>query len=271
MSDKLRVVLLRGDDPHNLYLEQQLAQQHELVAVIVEPGKAQIDRIRRERRWRDYRAALYHRIRRNVLGLNAFRRSFFADLLASETAKNLVPPQEVVEDINSIAVINVIDTAKPDVCIVSCISIIKERILEKIDVPIINIHGGHLPDYRGCHCIFFAVIERQYGKIGSTIHFVDKGIDTGPTIEIARPSIEHSDTPESLYCKAEKLAADILSRDLGKFLSNGFVAATPAERRGRLILRRHRKFYHEVVYLLRRLSGGIDLPEVSEMQRWQES
>jgi len=47
-------------------------------------------------------------------------------------------------------------------------------------IGIINCHSGLLPDYRGCSCVEWAIYNDD--PVGATCHFVDSGIDTGPTI-----------------------------------------------------------------------------------------
>lgn len=45
--------------------------------------------------------------------------------------------------------------------------------------PIINVHPGLLPDYRGAQPIFWALFNNEK-KLGLSVHRVDAGIDTGP-------------------------------------------------------------------------------------------
>ena len=49
---------------------------------------------------------------------------------------------------------------------------------------IINIHPGILPDYRGCSCVEWALLNND--MIGNTAHFMDLNYDTGPIIEIEK-------------------------------------------------------------------------------------
>lgn len=89
-------------------------------------------------------------------------------------------------------------------------SILNTKILKTCRTDIINIHGGHLPDYRGNNCIYFACLNNDFEKIANTIHYLDKGIDTGDIIEIVHPVISDKDNPETLYCKAKRKAINRL-------------------------------------------------------------
>jgi methionyl-tRNA formyltransferase len=255
-SDKLRILLMRGNDPHNVYLEQLLSSEFDVVRVVVEPQKAQGRRLLRERKYRDYLAFQYHAVRRLVFGYTKFRREFFKRLTEGDPA-NL----ESIECnwINAASVARDIRGHGADICVVSCISIMSKKLIDEVGVPILNIHGGYLPDYRGCHCFFFAVLEGRLDRIGSTIHVVESGIDTGPVLKVAVPAVDYGDNPEKLYCKAEKLASEMLVRELKQLESGAKLTIRKQNFRGRLVLRRDRTIYHELKYHIYRLLGRIQL------------
>lgn len=56
-----------------------------------------------------------------------------------------------------------------------------EVFLERWPGAVINVHPSLLPEFPGLHAIEQA-IEHGAGTFGVTVHFVDKGIDTGPVI-----------------------------------------------------------------------------------------
>ena len=58
--------------------------------------------------------------------------------------------------------------------------IIQQNILKKIKKKIINIHLSYLPYNRGAHPNFWSFIEGT--PSGISIHYIDKGIDTGNVI-----------------------------------------------------------------------------------------
>ncbi len=63
-----------------------------------------------------------------------------------------------------------------------------------------NFHPGILPKYRGVG-IFSWVLLNGEDKTGTTLHLIDKGIDTGDIIEIRDFPITEKDTAYSLYKK----------------------------------------------------------------------
>jgi hypothetical protein len=68
---------------------------------------------------------------------------------------------------------------KPDFIIVNGTRIIKKELLDKLNVPVVNIHAGITPMYRGVHGGYWALVNSDKANFGATIHLVDKGVDTG--------------------------------------------------------------------------------------------
>lgn len=55
------------------------------------------------------------------------------------------------------------------------------RLIGSVAHGIVNVHPGLLPDYRGCSCVEWAILQND--KVGNTAHFMDEGYDTGPIID----------------------------------------------------------------------------------------
>ena len=251
------IAILCSDDAHHRYLVGVLASRFRVVAVVVEPGRAQRRRILARRKWVDYAYTLYHHARRTLFGLNAYRRRYFAD----------VPPYEQpaavreVEWINEPATAELLRAAAPDLTIVICTSILAKEVLAAAGPMIINVHGGFLPYYRGNHCFFFPFYRRTWDRIGSTLHFVDAGIDTGAIIENVVPPIHPNDTPEKLYCRAERIAIDRLAEWIAHWERGGVIPRHPQPERHPLSRTRDRGPFHDLHLWFRRMTGLHAVPE----------
>jgi phosphoribosylglycinamide formyltransferase 1 len=90
------------------------------------------------------------------------------------------------------------------ICLAGFMRILSPRLVERYMMRILNIHPSLLPAFPGLHAQRQAL---QYGvKVsGCTIHFVDKGVDTGPIIMQRAVSIFDSDTEESLSQRILKI------------------------------------------------------------------
>ena len=94
---------------------------------------------------------------------------------------------------NSQEFINKIKLLKPDLIIVFGSSIIKGEIINIYKDRIINLHLGLSPYYRGSGTNYFALVNNKPELFGSTIMFLNRGIDTGKIIHQLRPKMLLSD------------------------------------------------------------------------------
>ena len=88
--------------------------------------------------------------------------------------------------------------ARPDVVLVFGTGILREPLLAAFGGRIINIHLGLSPYYRGAGTNFWPLVNGEPEYVGATIHYLDAGIDTGPIMSHARPSIERTDGPHDI-------------------------------------------------------------------------
>lgn len=253
----LRVALLASDDAHHRYLAARLHERFGLAALIVEPGRDQRRRLWTRRRWRDWGWTLYHAWRRRLTGLTAYRRAYFAP---SDGAPDWpVAPDLMVDWINRAEVRDHLTAVRPDVTVIICTSILSRATLAATGLTI-NIHGGYLPWYRGNHCFFFALYDRAFDRIGSTIHLVDAGVDTGAIIAHVVPDLRADDTAETLYCRAEKAAIARLVTLLDGFAAGDPLPTTPQSAGGRQYYTRDRGPTHDLRLWWRRKRGRIGIP-----------
>lgn len=254
-----RIAILCSDDAHHAYLVATLASRFDVVAVVTEPAARQRRALRIRKRYVDYIYAIYHHWRRTLLGLNAYRKRYFAHAMPNMVSTGY--RTMTVDSINSPDVVRLLRSAQPDVTVVICTSILKAPVLEAAGPIVLNVHGGFLPYYRGNHCFFFALYNGDFDRIGSTIHFVNKGIDTGDVVERVEPSIFQDDNAEKLYCRAEKLAIDRLAFWLEQLEQGRDLPRRPQGFKGRLYLTRDRQPWHDILLWLRRRMGSVKLPE----------
>ena len=88
-----------------------------------------------------------------------------------------------VDSANSDECIQLLKSLEPDLVILSGTRIISKKTLTEVNAIFINIHAGITPLYRGVHGAYWALAEGKPELCGVTLHYVDKGIDTGKIIE----------------------------------------------------------------------------------------
>lgn len=107
------------------------------------------------------------------------------------------PPGAVaarVSSVNSAEARTLIQQYQPNVVVVNGTRVISHATLAAITCPIINMHSGITPLYRGVHGGYWALAERRPELAGTTVHLVDRGIDTGTILGQARLQITRRDS-----------------------------------------------------------------------------
>ena len=74
--------------------------------------------------------------------------------------------------------------------------VLSQRITERFRI--INSHPALLPAFPGAHAVRDALAAGAT-ETGTTIHWVDAGVDTGPIIAQEKVAIVQGDTEESLH------------------------------------------------------------------------
>ena len=90
-----------------------------------------------------------------------------------------------VNSVNSEEAREILRNVQPKVIVVNGTRIIGKETLECVNAAFINTHAGITPLYRGVHGGYWALVENKGSLVGTTVHLVDKGIDTGNIIEQA--------------------------------------------------------------------------------------
>ena len=98
-----------------------------------------------------------------------------------------------VDSVNSPATRELLRDLAPTVVVVNGTRIIGKETLRAVRAPFINTHAGITPLYRGVHGGYWALAEGRPGLAGTTVHFVDEGIDTGSIIGQATFRISEDD------------------------------------------------------------------------------
>jgi len=116
---------------------------------------------------------------------------------------------------------------KPDLIIVHGSSIIPRRLIRKFPYRMINLHAGLSPYYRGSATNVWPFFNKQLQYVGMTVHFIDKGIDTGEIILQDRPEFEMKDNTHTIGCKCTRLGCDLLIKTINYFIKTKCLPSEP--------------------------------------------
>jgi len=157
-----------------------------------------------------------------------------------------------VNSINDDSISQLINQMSPDLIFVNGTRIISKKIIESINVKMINIHVGITPKYRGVHGGYWAIYNDDLENFGTTVHYIDSGIDTGSIIAQATTKISNKDNfvtyPIIQYC----LGLKILSNEIIKSNLDNFLLKKPEVSESKL-------HYHPTIiqYLSKRILNSI--------------
>lgn len=110
----------------------------------------------------------------------------------------------VYKEVNLPYVYEVIKNFNPDLMICFGSSIIKDPLLSLITGRLVNLHLGMSPYYRGAGTNFWPFVNNELEYVGSTIHHIDAGVDSGDIICHVTPEFEIGDNVHTVGCKVIK-------------------------------------------------------------------
>lgn len=119
-----------------------------------------------------------------------------------------------------------VNSYKPDLIVLAgFLVVIPEKMIDEYENRIINIHPSLIPSFCGTGYyglkVHEAALERGVKLTGATVHYVDKGTDTGPIIMQKAVEVREGDTPKELQQRVmEEAEWKILPAAINKIANN---------------------------------------------------
>lgn len=221
----MRVIVLTGEQPNQAALCHKLAAHCDLRAVVLSANVPRKPPARRAR------------LTLNRVAGRLFGREFVAAwqrLLA--TYEELYPrfpdvPQARVRNVNDEGTLGAIEEHDPDLVVVSGTNLVGRKVIERASRRrgIINLHTGLSPYVKGGpNCTNWCLAEGAFHLIGSTVMWLDAGIDTGHIIATEQTPLDGRETFDELHWKVMEHAHDLYVRAIRK-LARGEAVASVAQ------------------------------------------
>lgn len=165
-----------------------------------------------------------------------------------------IPDQNLtyINSVNDGFSIELIKTSNPHYIFVNGTRIISKQVIDSINLPLINIHVGITPKYRGVHGGYWALYNNEPELFGTTLHLIDSGVDTGQIIGQVIGKITEKDSfstyPIIQYC----LGLNLIDRHIEAIKVNQYEPAVSLTQESQL-------FYHPGIctYLKAKQKRGI--------------
>lgn len=135
-----------------------------------------------------------------------------------------------VTSVNSGDCQKLLHSLQPDIVIVNGTRIIGKKTLQSTGATFINMHVGITPWYRGSHGGYWALYNNDVENFGTTIHFVDTGVDTGGVLKQAfiKPGKEDNFTTYPILQVAVGIGA--LKEVLPQIINGGYQVKNHTEK-----------------------------------------
>lgn len=121
-------------------------------------------------------------------------------------------PIETVGSLNDPASVARIVELKPSVVLTISCRILSKATLDAIPCPVINLHSGVNPAYRGQMGGYWSLASNDPENFGATVHLVDAGVDTGGILEVIRTTPSRADSMWTYPTLLTAISADAMER-----------------------------------------------------------
>ena len=130
-------------------------------------------------------------IKKYFENVNKAQFSLFGSSYVNNQKKNIKILPMLSGDLNQCSIDMLSDFLKSDFYIVFGSSYIKDDLADfLVKNKAINIHAGVSPYYRGSDCNFWALHGDNPHLVGTTVHLLSKGLDSGPILYHAMSNIK---------------------------------------------------------------------------------
>jgi folate-dependent phosphoribosylglycinamide formyltransferase PurN len=177
-----RVVLLAGPGDSTNIVYNYLSQRFTDVVAVVEDPVPRMEIARRRAKRLGWATAagqvVFVVVAMPLLQWQGRRR---VTQILEESGFDVTPIADLntVGSVNSEESIGLLRELDPAVIVVNGTRIISRSVLSAVDCTFINTHAGITPRYRGVHGGYWALRDHRRDLVGTTVHLVDPGIDTG--------------------------------------------------------------------------------------------
>lgn len=154
----------------------------------------------------------------------ALERAKKSGIATAVVSRKDVPDREEYNRI----LLKTVQKFEPDLVVLAgCLVVIPEIMVDAFPNRIINIHPALIPSFCGTGYyglkVHEGVLKRGVKVTGATVHFVDKGTDTGPIILQKAVEVKQGDTPEILQRRVMEQAEWIIMPRAIDLIANGKV------------------------------------------------
>lgn len=207
MTSSIRVAVLTVPSPHSWIIINSLVERFGPVHVIAEKREERLTLIRRRMKRQGVLTVVgqigFVLLQKVIQRRARHRIGEIIQDMRLDPQPNPACELYAVGSVNAMACRAALAMIKPDVVLVIGTRIIGRETLSAVNVPVINVHAGWAPRYRGQAGGYWALAEDDPEHAGVTVHLVDQGVDTGAILYQDRFEATPADSfPTYFYMQA---------------------------------------------------------------------
>lgn len=210
----MKVFVLSDGSPNQLALIKKIAGFTEIAAWILYSRE---NNKKKER--------LIYNIKKKFLRIFIFSVEYswirLQDHYSNQLGKFGIQPTIRVENINDRRVLNLVRDERPDLVLVSGTNLLKRDLIEEIKKSgkLINLHTGLSPYINGGpNCTNWCLYTGRIDLIGTTVMYLNEGIDSGDIIASEQISITDCKNPFQLHLKLMNSSHELVCKIFEIFL-----------------------------------------------------
>jgi len=210
--------------------------------------------------------------------INEFKETekvFFYDYVKKNQEMLNEHTVKIIENnINDKDNVELIKRVNPKLIVVHTIDLIKDELIDLFPKRILNLHAGLSPYYRGMGTNVFPFYNNELEYVGMTVHYIDKGIDSGEIILQGRPNFEIGDNTHTIGCKNVIIGANLIIRVVKRYFSEGTPPPSLKQDKTKGNLYLGTDFNENIIIKIREnlcdnmISNYIDNPKEIDIIRW---
>lgn len=226
----MRIVLVTSNKLEHVYVANKLVAGVPLDGIVIDHGKrlSLLSNIRR----------LYHKYTllqmASRLHMALMTRVWRDESLGRESMIAAYGPENCLQfsrpdllhhihGINSPEGLQTVSSLQPDVLLVYGTVVVGSKIISLARILALNMHTGISPYYRGAHCAFWPIYNRELHMVGATVHECTKNIDGGRIFGTTKAQLFPDDDVFSVFARSVMAGADLYLRIVRELIAGRII------------------------------------------------
>jgi len=186
MKNPMKIVFLTTEGPASFYLINEIHQEYPIAKVFFRYSQetALNSKFSKIFNVQKVRGHVRHYLEKFFFGRERALKQDYEHSCFPHALDSTIPVERVAS-LNSSDSVAKIAAEAPDIILVQGTEILKDDVLAIANREIINLHPGILPDYKGGGMPYWSFYNKDFDRLGITIHVCTNQLDGGPILRQA--------------------------------------------------------------------------------------